>query len=179
LLAARHLHLGQPKLILVGGPAATGRPAVARGLRDRGIGRLLEAPSDPAGVAESPDADEDAQACDHVLEVAEEWLRSGESVIVDAAWNRAADRLAARRTAERLGAGMVEMLCHARPDTLALRGGADDIEAASETGGETEAVEPAGGEVEVWPQAAVLETDSTDQRVLDTAVDLILENRGC
>jgi uncharacterized protein len=143
VLAARHLHLGQPKLILVGGAAATGRSTVAGGLRDLGVGRLLEAPSDPAG------------GLDGVLATAEKWLGTGESVVLDAAWHRAADRLAARRSAARLGAGMVEMCCHARPDTLALRGGGDD------------------GGAEAWPEAVVLDTDSTDRRVLDAAIEVI------
>jgi hypothetical protein len=164
MLAARHLHLGQPKLILVGGPAAARRSAVARGLRDRGIGVLLEAPSDAAGAGGSPDADGETQAYDDLLDAVEQWLTTGESVIIDAAWDRPADRLAARRTAERFGAGMVEMLCHARPDTLTLRG--------TEEPGEADAAEPG----EVWPEAVVLDTDSTDQRVLDTAGQVIFDH---
>lgn len=63
------------------------------------------------------------------------------------------------------------MRCQARPDRLALRPGT--------TGRDTDGgrMSPVGA-IEWWPEAVVLDPDSTEQRVLCAAIDALNGCRG-
>ncbi len=126
-LALEQLHVGQVRLILVGGGAGVGKSTVAGGLADALGCTLLrsdEIRKDLAGMAYDEHAFVDAgtgiyspEFTDRVyremLREAELLLARGESVVLDGSWSSDARRQWARDLAGRLSATISEIHCSA------------------------------------------------------------------
>lgn len=169
----RHLEAARVRLVLVGGPPATGKTTLATALADeRGWVRLAtdEVRKEQAGRAwgeTSEDgldqglyAPERSQATyEEVLDRAGVLLSMGESVVLDASWATGAHRSAAATLAERAGADLVALRCTASPATVTeraerrLRDGGDPSDAGPEIAlSLAERFEP-------WSAATAIDTD--------------------
>lgn len=149
--ALAHLRVSAVKLVLVGGPPASGKSTLAGAVADRlgmavlstdrvrkeiaGLDPQVHA---PAAFGSGLYDDEHTHATyTAVLERAERLLRHGESVVLDGTWTRASDRRMAADLAVRTGADLVELRCDVDTATarqrLATRqsiSDADDVVAA-------------------------------------------------
>ena len=128
-LALQHLEVGQPRLIMVGGGAATGKSTVASALADRLAATWLRADeirknlaglsADEHAYSEfeagiySPDFSDRVYA--ELLREAELLLARGESVVLDASWSSAEHRRLARELGERTAAAVTELVCTVDP----------------------------------------------------------------
>jgi uncharacterized protein len=130
-IALRHLQQGQPRLILVGGLPGSGKTTVAGGLADRLGGTALSSDvirKELAGLTPEQsaaanygeglyDAAHTERAYRELCCRAEELLKLGETVVLDASWGAADQRTAAEEVAARSRSRLVELRCWA-PETI-------------------------------------------------------------
>ncbi|CUU60142.1 hypothetical protein Ga0074812_1362 [Parafrankia irregularis] len=128
-LALSHLRQGRVRLVLVGGVPGSGRGALAAGLADAEEWTLLRAEdiglvhgpgydlagTDPTGAeaagrdAAGRDATDVEAGYDELFRRARVALERGESVVIDAAWERRADRDRAAELARVTAADLVQL----------------------------------------------------------------------
>ncbi|MFI5960063.1 AAA family ATPase [Cryptosporangium sp. NPDC051539] len=181
-IGLRHLRAAEPVLVLVGGPPGVGKSTVAGALADALGAVLLRSDrlrKELAGV--SPEADHRAPwrtglyrpettttVYDALAERADELLRQGEVVVLDASWAAAATRERARSVAAAAGSLVVELRCSAPPGAVAAR-------LARRTGDPSDATPEIAArlatEFEPWPEAIALDTSGTAAR--DTALETV------
>jgi uncharacterized protein len=173
-IALRHLRLGEPRLILVGGTPGVGKSTVAAGLADRLGAVLLRSDrlrKELAGVVPArsaaaawqegiyrPAVTEDTYS--HLIDTAGLLLRHGETVVLDAGWSTAGERARARAAASDAFAPVVELHCTAPVVVVDERirrraAGPDPSDATVEIARLMER------EFEPWPEAAPLPTTGT------------------
>lgn len=178
-----HLRRGTVRLVLIGGPPATGKTTIAGGLADR-LGTVLIS-SDrlrkehhglaPHSSAAAPygegiyDAPTTHRVYEDMLRRARELLARGESVVLDASWSDRNRRHAAAELAVEARADLTQLCCGAPDDVLARRlaerpgaGGISDADAVIAQR-MAEAFQP-------WPEAAFLDTSRPVHEVLAQAV---------
>jgi aminoglycoside phosphotransferase family enzyme/predicted kinase len=168
-LTLRHLRDGAVRLILVGGPPATGKTTLAGRLADR-LGAVVLSSDRIRKELAGLDPELSAAAAFRQGIYTAEWtdrtysalswrarqlLERGESVVLDATWSRDRHRQAARELATTTHSAMIEMRCTADPATVAARlsarsGGTSDADAAVATRLRASADE--------WPQAQIIDT---------------------
>lgn len=171
-LTVAHLRAGAVALVLVGGLPGTGKTTLAGRLADR-LGAVLlssdrirkeraglppDAPA-PAGFERGiyrPERTEDTYA--QLLARARRLLERGETVILDASWNRAAHRDLAREVAVGTHSTLVPLCCSAAPDVVADRlrrrtGSVSDADA--------HIAAAMAARADPWPDALELRTDLT------------------
>jgi aminoglycoside phosphotransferase family enzyme/predicted kinase len=133
-MALAHLQSGAIRLVLVGGLPGTGKSTIAKHLSDATGWPLLHsdimrkqlAGLDPRESASAAfggglySADWTAFVYERLLESAEELMRMGHSVIIDATWNHRAWRDGAAGVADRCHADLIGLRC-ASPRGLAHR----------------------------------------------------------
>jgi predicted kinase len=183
-LALRHLRAGAVRLVLIGGPPATGKTTLAGHLADT-LGAVVlssdhvrkELAGMPAGTSAAcgyrqgiyaPAWTERTYA--ELLRRARRLLERGETVVLDASWTRAGHRRAARILGAETHSTVVELRCVAGAATMINRlahrtGDASDADASIAAAMSTEA--------DPWPQAHPIITDRTPDRSRDRALAVI------
>jgi aminoglycoside phosphotransferase family enzyme/predicted kinase len=174
-LAARRIARGRVRMVLVGGPPATGKSTLARALgrltgwtvlrSDETRKRLAGiAPEAPAAAARdeglyTPAWNDRTYAA--LLDDARHRLEHGQSVILDASWPDEGRREQAARVAEETASELTAFVCTVDPETALARAAqrASDATDASDAGPAI-ARELATRFVS-WPDAAAIDTNET------------------
>lgn len=178
-LAARHLRAGAVRLVLVGGPPGTGKSTLASGLGGRHGWVVLRsdvlrkelaglAPSEPGG-ANLYLPEMTARTYDLLLDRAQAALGRGLSVVLDASWTRAADRVAAAQLARQTSSDLVALRCTASPDTVAerlTRRGAAVGAARDASDADLRVAERLAAAFEPWPEAYDVDTEGGREAAL-------------
>jgi predicted kinase len=134
-MTVRHLRASTVKMIMVGGPPASGKSTLAAALADRFGLTLLSsdrvrkelaglAPEEPAASAYQtgiyrPEWTD--RTYGELIARAESLVRAGESVVIDATWSSGAHRAAANEVARDCSADLVSLLCAVPSDVAAQR----------------------------------------------------------
>lgn len=188
-LCVDHLRKGRVRLVLIGGLPGTGKSTVAADLaRRRGCALLrsdeirkviLGLPADErhtAGFGEGIYGNEHTERTyGALLSHAGELLSRGESVVLDATWNRADRRAGAQQVAAATDADLVELICEAPAplcrNRLNRRSGAQLVAATSD---------PSDATVEIhdemqrrfapWPNATPIDTSGPAEDAAAKAV---------
>jgi uncharacterized protein len=192
-LAARHLARSRVRLVLVGGPPATGKSTLANAVAERTGWTVLrsdEIRKQLAGIAPATNA---AAARDEglytgewtdrtyaaLLDAAAGRLRHGQSVILDASWPDEGRRGPARRVAEATASELTALVCRVDPATAVARAarraglGSDASDAGPALAAQLRA------RFEPWPAAIPIETDDApDALARDVVRRLGLEVSG-
>lgn len=178
-LALARLRWGRVRLVLVGGQRGTGKSTLAGGLAGTErwtVLRFDDAAADLAASANRHDlaaggwadaggwvpADDVDAVHQELLRQAGTALRRGESVVVDAPWNRHSQRAQAADVARRAFADLVQLRCTAPPDLAATR---TDRRSPATTAA-TSATGSVGlgrladtvSRIEPWPEAKIIDT---------------------
>jgi hypothetical protein len=171
-LAARHLHEGRVRLVLVGGAPGTGKSTVARGIGDALGWVVLRSDvvrKELAGLPADADATADlgsglytgehtATAYAELLRRARRALELGESVVLDASWTRAADRHAAAAVAAATSSDLVELACRTPAPVAEDRIRARRIAGADASDATVDVARVLREEADPWPDATVVDT---------------------
>jgi aminoglycoside phosphotransferase family enzyme/predicted kinase len=179
-LAREHLERGQVRLVLIGGPPATGKTTLADALVRRlhwPVFHSDEVRKELAGVAPTtrartaldtgiygPEWDERTYAA--LLDRARGHLEHGRSVVLDASWSDPAQRAVALRLAASTSSEIVAFRCAVPREVAAAR--------AAERASQWTDASDAAGEIATrlaarfagWPEARVVETTSTPEVVV-------------
>jgi len=183
-LTAAHLRAGEVALILVGGLPGTGKTTLAGGLADRlgavalSTDRLRKelaglAPDTPAPAAYRAGIYGPAwteRTYTELLARAGKLLHRGETVVLDASWNRAAHRDAAADVAARTHSTLIALRCTAPPEVAATRlrrraPGMSDADQHIAAAMATDA--------DPWPQATTINTEATPEECVEHASTLV------
>lgn len=157
-LALDHLRRGAVRLVLVGGPPATGKSTLARGIGDRTGLVVLRSDEvrrelDPAGASAagqySPAAVRRTYA--ELLRRAGVLLRQGRSVVLDASWSDPAERLLASELTAETSSDLVSVRCAVTPRAAGTR----------------------DGRFARWPGSYRVDTDGPPEQVLQEALELL------
>jgi len=168
-LARQHLLQGRVNLVLVGGAPGTGKTTVAKALgAELGwhVVRSDEVRKELAGVrtGESASADfgqgiytEDwsRRTYDELIRRAEGRLALGESVIVDATWSGAEERVAAMSLASATSSELIEVCCDVPPGVAADRIAARRNDASDADAAVAVAMR---ADFDDWPSATIIDT---------------------
>lgn len=180
-LARRHLEAGQVRLILVGGLPGTGKTTVADGIGDR-LGAVVVSsdplrkelaglsPTDPARAGYGEGlyrAERRAATYAAMRERAAALLARGESVVLDASWTDAEERVRATEVARTANAELTCLECRApreitEPRIRGRRGSASDA---------TPLVAAVMSlDADPWPEATVIDTAGPAEAAIELAV---------
>ncbi|MFI1991505.1 AAA family ATPase [Actinoplanes sp. NPDC020271] len=171
-LTLRHLRAGAVRLILVGGPPATGKSTLAGQLADR-LGATVVSSDrvrkELAGV--DPGAGSAGtygtgiytgkwteRTYAEMLWRARQLLERGESVVLDATWTRAEHRRCAQRLADCTHSELAQLRCAADPATISARLARRTSAELSDADARIAAAMTRAADD--WPQAQVIGTDS-------------------
>lgn len=186
-LAHRHLEAARIRLVLVGGLPGTGKSTLAAGVGETLGGvvfrsdeirkELAGLPTDgPAAAAFGEGIYAPASTAasyDELLHRAELALGFGETVVLDASWTDEAQRVEARRIANKTHSDLVELRCVVPRDVAAARmheratRGGDPSDANAAIASTMAAVD------DPWPTATVLDSTLSPSGVLSAALAVI------
>jgi aminoglycoside phosphotransferase family enzyme/predicted kinase len=183
-LTAAHLRAGAVSLVLVGGLPGTGKSTLAGGLADRlgavalSTDRLRKelaglAPDTPSAAAYQHGIYSPAWTRRTYAELvarAEKLLHLGETVVLDASWNRAVHRDLATDAAARTHSNLVALRCAAPPEVAATRlrrraGGMSDADQG--------VAAAMAADADPWPDAATINTEAAPDRCVEHASTLV------
>lgn len=185
-IAARHLELARPVMVLVGGIPGSGKSTVAEALastlgavvvRTDAVRRELTRAEGPhrepfrAGIHSPWITD---LTYTETLRRAALLIGRGDQVIIDATWSDAAQRRRAVAAAHAAGADLVQLLCTA--PWMVVRHRLAERETGAEAHGSSATLPVARRMRQVfddWPQAAHVPTDSDVTHTLGTALEVI------
>jgi aminoglycoside phosphotransferase family enzyme/predicted kinase len=187
-LARRHLERGRVRLVLVGGAPASGKSTLAAGLGRATGWRVLRSdvvrkeragmrPRDRA-TAELDDGIYDAHTTANtyraLLDWADEALRSGESVIIDASWSDAERREDAAAVAVETSSHLVELHCVAPDDLRAARSTARAKAGTDASDVDAGLARVLGARFAPWPSATPVDTTRDPDVVCDEIARRVL-----
>jgi aminoglycoside phosphotransferase family enzyme/predicted kinase len=182
-LARRHLEAGQVRLVLVGGLPGTGKSTVADGLADLlGAERVSSDALRRELAGLSPDridadhngglhGEEQTAATYAAMRArAAELLARGESVVLDAPWSDAAERVRATELAADADAQLTGLECRAplavtEARTLGRRGPGWDATPL--------AAAVLARDADPWPEATVIDTDGPAEAAIELAATAV------
>ena len=183
-LTLRHLRDGVVRLIVVGGPPATGKTTLAGHLADRlhavvlGSDRIrkeLAGRNPESGAAAayrhgiySPDWT--ARTYAELGSRARHLLEQGETVVLDASWSAARNRSAVRRLAAEVSVPVVELRCECHPETVARRLRHRSVNAVDASDADAAIAGALTADADPWPEAVAIRTDGDPGRSTDDAV---------
>ncbi|HYL51209.1 MAG TPA: AAA family ATPase, partial [Acidimicrobiia bacterium] len=182
LLALAHDHLdrGRVRLVLVGGPPATGKTTVAREIAAATgwpVIRSDEVRKDLAGVMQS---DRSAAPLDEGL-YAPEWtertyatlcerarivLTNGSSIVLDASWGSGQWRAMAADAAEETASDLIALQCDAPIDVAMARAAQREAAHADASDADASIAAAAAARFERWPGAHRLDTTKAPADVM-------------
>lgn len=180
-ITVRHLRASAVRLVLIGGPPASGKSTLAGGLADRvgltllssdrmrkelaGLPPERSAPAEYEKGIYTPEWTQRTYA--ELIERASALLSAGESVVVDATWNLRAWRSAAMEAARRHDADLVSVRCQVPRDVGAQR-------LAARLPGPSDAGPAVGDAMEAasdpWPEAVTIDTSGALAAAVERAV---------
>jgi predicted kinase len=183
-LAARHLAEGRVRVVLIGGPPATGKTTLA-GALGRATGWPVlhsdEVRKELAGIAPARSAaapidrgiytaSASDRTYDALLDRARSLLEGGSSVILDASWSSGARRAAALAVADVTVSEVYALMCAVAPAVADARAAA-----RARAGGDASDATPAiaaalRARFEPWPQATTLDTSGAIDRVVENVL---------
>lgn len=173
-LALAHLRRGEVRLVLVGGGPGTGKSTVTERLADRFGWMVLSSDMvrdeiEPRGADRyRPRAREAVYAV--VLQRAEQALRRGIPVIVDATWTTVASRQAAAVVAERTASRLIEVECHAPTGLAAERAQRRFAEGTSHSEADAYVARTLAAQRDPWPSAVGIDTSGTPESAFSAAL---------
>jgi aminoglycoside phosphotransferase family enzyme len=181
--ALTHLRAGAVKLVLVGGPPASGKSTLAGAIADRlgmvvlstdrvrkelaGLAPATHAPASFGTGLYSPERTRETYA--EVLQRAERLLRRGESVVLDGTWTREVDRQAAAAVAGRTWADLVELRCEIDEATARRR----IVTRDSISDADQAVAARMRGDADPWPASHPIDTSTELSGSTDTACGLV------
>ncbi|SFO43814.1 hypothetical protein SAMN05216207_105819 [Pseudonocardia ammonioxydans] len=181
-LSVTRLRQATPRMILVGGPPASGTTTLARAVAER-IGAVVlssdRVRKEIAGLDPDAQAPEgaDLYSAEHTERTYAQLCRQaahqtghGASVVLDASWTRAAAREHAARVAQEAGADLIALRCVVDRETAAARA-AERGSGRSDAGPEVarrlhDAADP-------WPEAHPIDTDSSPAHATEQALEVL------
>ncbi|HEU5486485.1 MAG TPA: AAA family ATPase [Microlunatus sp.] len=170
-IGLRHLQLGEPKLVVIGGLPGTGKTTLAGDLADAFEGVLLRsdrvrkesAGLDPNRADAATDdlytAARNHQTYDLLLQRARRLLERGESVILDATWSSADVRARARAVAADSYADLRELCCVAPTDVADARIRERRAVGADSSDATPDVAHALAATFQAWPEATVIDTN--------------------
>lgn len=191
-LAAEHLEVGQPKLVVVGGGAGVGKSTVAAGLADRIGGTWLrsdEIRKQLAGVAV-----DDHVFCEpgaglysprfanavyrEMINQAELLVARGETVVLDGTWADERHRALVRTCGERTSTTVVELRCEA-PAGVAKERIARRMASPYNPSDATPAIaDHIAAGFDPWPAAMPIDTTGSIADSIEQAYGLVMGEPG-
>ncbi len=173
-LCGRHLEQGRVKLVLIGGPPASGKTTLASAVARRTGWPVLysdEARKHLAGLTPSTDAtaplddglytrEWTARTYRTLVGEASRLLALGETVLVDASWNASAWRAAAAAAAAETHSACVAVRCEAPLKVAEARAAARASAGHDASDATRQLVGPLYERFEGWPEALVVHTDA-------------------
>jgi len=170
-ISLRHLRAGAVTLVLIGGLPGSGKSALARAAADRLGFAVLNSDrirKELAGIEPTESAaapygagiytTEWTERCyAELLNRAETLLANGESVIADASWISAEHRAAAKATARRASAQLVQVRCAAPEDLMRRRMAA---RTADTSDANAEIARKMAAATVSWPGATTISTEA-------------------
>jgi aminoglycoside phosphotransferase family enzyme/predicted kinase len=188
-LALGHLRRGRVRMVLVGGPPGTGKTTLASGTSDNLGWTLLR--SDEirkdlvdAGHTQRATAHPNAGIYDAattratyatLLERARRALEHGESVVLDASWSRASDRVAAAAIADATSSDLIQLRCDVPASVATARVTERRVQGTDASDADATIAQLVRAEFEPWPTAIVVDTERTTGDVLDETVAILTE----
>jgi aminoglycoside phosphotransferase family enzyme/predicted kinase len=190
-LAHAHLEAGRVRLVLIGGPPATGKTTVAAAigtalgwpvLRSDVIRKEL-AGLEPQARAAAP-LDQGlyastwtSQTYTALLERARWLLANGESVVLDASWSHASWRAAAAEMAEQTSSDLVELRCDAPLAVTSARAAARAAEGVDASDAGVELALDLARRFPPWRGATALDTGRDPETATGVALALLRAHR--
>jgi aminoglycoside phosphotransferase family enzyme/predicted kinase len=186
-LAHDHLEAGRVRLVLVGGPPATGKTTLAAGvgaetgwpvLRSDVIRKELAGMLAPARADQPLDEGLYAPGWTDrtyaaLVDRARELLAMGESVIIDASWAHPRWRTAAEELAETSSSELVALRCDAPLSESSARAAARAAEGMDASDVGPELVSDLTERFPPWPRAAVIDTSRTPGAAVGDALAIL------
>jgi Uncharacterized protein conserved in bacteria len=183
-IARDHLESGRVRLVLIGGPPATGKTTLANAVARRLHWPVLhsdEVRKELAGIAatthERTALDTgiytpawDARTYAALAERAREHLERGRGVVLDASWNDQEQRGRASRLAGATSSELIAFRCAAPHDVSATRAAARASVGTDASDAIGEIAENLTERFAAWPEATVLDTTSSAEVVASAVV---------
>ena len=171
-LAHAHLEAGRVRLVLVGGLPGTGKSTLGRGLGDATGAMVVRSdvvrkelaglPADQPAAAPFGEglytAAATAATYDEFLARAEDGLRLGETVVLDASWTDEGRRADARCLAEATASDLVELRCVAPAEVVAERIAARASVGGDASDADTAVAEAMAAVADPWPTSIAVDT---------------------
>ena len=186
-LCRAHLEKGQLSLTLVGGTPGTGKSTLASGISNATGAMVLttdELRKDLTGRDHLDHAESDVdqgiyspttstRTYQELLDRAGALLDRAESVVLDASWNSAADREAARVLAGDSGADLIEIECVLDADIAKERIAKRLVAGTDPSDARPEIVDELRAKHEPWPSAHKIDTRGAPADVLTGALGVV------
>ncbi len=171
-LALDHLERGRVRLVLVGGPPATGKTTAARGIAEVTgwlVLRSDEVRKELAGLASSSDAaaplDEGLytsewteRTYETLCERARGLLTSGRSVVLDASWGTQRWRVMATNVAVETSSELIALRCDAPVDLAMQRAKRRSVDHRDASDADAAIAAAGAARYKPWPEAHALDT---------------------
>lgn len=178
-LVATHLRAARVHVVLVGGPPGSGKSTLA-GALGRHLGwevvstdHLRPAVTGRLGPTQRYGPEAKAAVYDAVLLQAEDLVRDGRSVLLDATWSVAGDRVRAAAMARRADAHLLELRCDCPPAVAVARAGRRRALGSDESEATADVAERLGSTADPWPGAFRVPTGGAEGEALRTVRSLL------